>query len=132
MKYDLRNKKLLEDSRNVMENHKADLAKVFGASETLKTEKNKMLQFIDKNFPRLKTDLKNKLFKEPDDFSKKLRYYREGSDQMAKANQEIKQLSDEIQARKLELLEEEERSLRARNMLKNVLPSMAYQSDPIS
>lgn len=83
MKYELRNKKFLEETKNIVENHKAEqiivmayyissLAKVYAVDQELKSKKKIMIQFLEKNYPRIVSDLKNRLFKENEDITKKL------------------------------------------------------------
>lgn len=120
MKYELRNKKFLEETKNIVENHKADLAKVYAVDQELKSKKKIMIQFLEKNYPRIVSDLKNRLFKENEDITKKLNTLREGGSQIIRmGHEEIKQLSEEVQMKKLELLEEQERNLRTTSMLRN-------------
>jgi hypothetical protein len=50
----------------------SSLAKVYAVDQELKSKKKIMIQFLEKNYPRIVSDLKNRLFKENEDITKKL------------------------------------------------------------
>lgn len=118
MKYELRNKKFLEEAKDIVEGYKAELAKAYQADQALNASRRKLNKFIQKNYPKIVSELKARLFRDHDDVSRKLKAVRDGGGEMLRLNKEIKDLSEEIQAKRYELLEEEERRLRNEGSLK--------------
>jgi len=125
-KYELRNQKFLEEAKGIVEDYKAELAKAYQADQALNVSKKKLDKFIQKNYPKIVSQLKARLFQDHDEVSRKLRNMREGGSEMVRLNTEIRHLSEEIQAKRYELLEEEERRLRKEGALRNYM----YYNNP--
>jgi len=128
MTYELRNKKFLEDTKSTVEDYKAELAKAYQADQALNVHKRRLEKFIQKNYPRIVTQLKARLFQDHQDVSKRLREMREGGSGVIKLNSEIRNLSEEINAKRSELFEQEEQRLRNQSTLKH----FQYRTNPYS
>jgi len=126
--YELRNKKFLEDSRGIVEDYKAELAKAYQADQALNVHKRRLEKFIQKNYPRIVSQLKARLFQDHQDVSKRLREMREGGSGVIRLNSEIRNLSEEINAKRSELFEQEEQRLRNQGGLRH----FQYKSNPYS
>jgi len=120
---ELRNQKFLEESKRIFDSFKNDLGKVYHADHNLQSEKKNLTTFLERNYPKLVNDLKGKLFREKLDLTKKIREMRIGGEEVAKLNNEIKQLSDDINLKRLELVEEEDKRIRSEQMFKNFMHS---------
>jgi len=128
MTYDLRNKKFLEETKSTVEDYKAELAKAYQADQALNVHKRRLEKFIQKNYPRIVTQLKARLFQDHQDVSRRLRELREGGTGVIKLNSEIRTLSEEINAKRSELFEQEEQKLRNQSSLKY----FQYKTNPYS
>jgi len=124
--YELRNKKFLEDTKGIVEDYKAELAKAYQADQALNVHKRRLEKFIQKNYPRIVSQLKARLFQDHQDVSKRLREMREGGTGVIKLNSEIRTLSEEINAKRSELFEQEEQRLRNQGALRH----FQYKTNP--
>jgi len=104
---------------------KNDLGKVYQADQNLQTEKRRLNNFLERNYPKLVNELKAKLFKDKIDLTRKIREMRTGGEEVVKLNNEIKTLNDEINLKRLELVEEEDKRMRNEQVLKSFMLTMA-------
>jgi len=124
MNYEI--KKFLEDTKGIVEDYKAELAKAYQADQALNVHKRRLEKFIQKNYPKIISQLKARLFQDHQDVSRRLRELREGGTGVIKLNSEIRTLSEEINAKRSELFEQEEQRLRNQGSLR----SFQYKSNP--